>query len=74
VLSRGVYPVKLDNIEQLRVFAALTGIVLALAGIVLALLGSKDADMVSLLATGVGGFELFFCGQALSRRLRSNNG
>lgn len=74
MLSRGVHPVRFSNIEQLRIYAAITGIVLVLAWFALTFLHRGNPDLVAMLATGVVGFELFFFGQDLRLKWVRRNG
>lgn len=74
MLSRGVCPVNFTPVEQLRVLAATTGIVLALAAMVMLLQGSADFDMISMLAASIAGFEIFFFGQQLAQRRTRSRG
>ena len=74
MLSRGVYPVKLSNLDQLRVWAALTGLLLAVAYFAMVWLGMDNRDSLVMLTVSVAGFELFFLTQELSQRWRRRNG
>jgi hypothetical protein len=74
MLSRGVCPVNFTPVEQLRVLAAVTGIVLALAAIALGLSGSADFDMIASLAAAIAGFEVFFFGQQVAQRRNRSRG
>ncbi len=74
MLSRGVYPVKLSNLDQLRVWAALTGLLLAAAYFAMVWLGLENRDSLVMLTVSVAGFELFFLTQELSQRWRQRNG
>lgn len=61
-------------VEQLRVLASVTGLVLALAAIALGMSGSADFDMISMLAASIAGFEIFFFGQQLAQRRTRSRG
>lgn len=74
MLSRGVYPVKLSNLDQLRVWAALTGLLLAAAYFAMVWLGLESRDSLVMLTVSVAGFELFFLTQELSQAWRRRNG
>lgn len=74
MLSRGVYSVKLSNLDQLRVWAALTGLLLAAAYFAMVWLGLENRDSLVMLTVSVAGFELFFLTQELSQRWRRRNG
>ncbi len=74
MLSRGVYPVKLSNLDQLRVWAALTGLLLAAAYFAMVWLGLENRDSLVMLTVSVAGFELFFLTQELSQAWRQRNG
>lgn len=65
---------KYSNIDQLRIYAAVTGIVLVLAWFAMAWAQRGDPDLVAMLATGVAGFELFFFGQDMQKRWRRSRG
>lgn len=62
--------------EMVRVWAALTGVVLALWGLLSLCFGVGHSDLVPMLATGIGGFELFLFAQDkwLRRRAGGING
>ena len=74
MLSRGVYPVKFSNLDQVRIWACLTGVLLALAYFTMAWLGLDNRDSLAMLTVGVAGFELFFLTQELTQRWRRRNG
>ena len=74
MLSRGVYSVKLSNLDQLRVWAALTGLLLAAAYFAMVWLGLENRDSLVMLTVSVAGFELFFLTQELSQAWRQRNG
>jgi len=65
---------KFSDIEQLRIYAAITGIVLVLAAFAIVLSGHGNFDLVATLACGVTGFELFFAGQDLRRKWTRSRG
>ena len=73
MLSGGVYPVK-STFDLMRVWAALTGLVLAawfFAGLGL---GAKMNDTLPMLISGIGGFELVLFAQDLWLKRRRLNG
>ena len=63
MLSRGVRPLKLETLGLIRVWAALTGIVLAIVYFLLAYEGFAGSDTLPMIVAGIGGFELFLFGQ-----------
>ena len=74
MLSRGVHPVRLDNLARLRVWAMLTG--LFVAGWYFGEL-SQDAvpsRMLVMFASAIAGFELFLFGQDIWLRRKGNHG
>ena len=74
MLSRGVHPLKFSNLDQVRVFAALTGVLLAMAYFAMIWLDLSNRESLAMLTVGVAGFELFFLTQELSQRWRRRNG
>lgn len=64
MLSRGVYPVK-STFDLMRVWAALTGLVLATWYFGALYLGLKTTDTLPMLIAGIGGFELMLYAQDL---------
>ena len=75
MLSRGVRPLKqLSLLDLLRVWAAVTGLLLA-AGFFGALyLGIKASPMLPMLISAIGGFELFLFTQDMWLKWRRENG
>ncbi len=53
----------LTTFDIVRVWAALTGLVLAAIYFLVLLLGHQPNQMLSVLVAGIGGFELFLVGQ-----------
>ena len=54
---------KLSTFDMVRVWAALTGLVLAAVYFLVMLVGQEPSQMITLLVGGIGGFELFLVGQ-----------
>lgn len=54
---------KLSTFDMVRVWAALTGLVLAAVYFLVMILGREPSQMVTMLVAGIGGFELFLVGQ-----------
>ena len=73
MLSRGVYPVKLSLLDMLRVWAGITGVVLAL-GFFAALYLGVSAPMLPMLVASIGGFELFLFAQDTWLKRKNQNG
>ena len=57
--------------DMVRVWAALTGVVLALWGLLALFIGVGLSDLVPMLATGIAGFELFLFAQDIWLRRRA---
>lgn len=74
MLSRGVCSVKFSNLDQVRVFAALTGVLLAAVYFAMVWFDIGNREGLAMLTVGVTGFELFFLTQELSQRWRRRNG
>jgi hypothetical protein len=55
--------VKLSTFDMVRVWAALTGLVLAAVYFLVLMLGHEPSQVITLLVGGIGGFELFLVGQ-----------
>lgn len=53
----------LDTFDMVRVWAALTGLVLAAVYFLVLLLGHEPSQTLVMLVAGIGGFELFLFGQ-----------
>lgn len=53
----------LSTFDMVRVWAALTGLVLAAVYFLVMVLGHQPSQMISMLVAGIGGFELFLVGQ-----------
>lgn len=71
MLSRGVYPVKPTTFDLMRVWAAVTGLLLAVWFFADTYMGAKPSDLLPMLVAGIGGFELFLCIQdAVLKRQR----
>lgn len=73
MLSGGVYPVK-STFDLMRLWAMLTGLVLAAWYFGALYLGVKQTDTLPMLITAIGGFELFHYAQDLLIKRRQSNG
>ena len=73
MLSRGVRPLKLETFDMMRVWAAVTGLLLAVWFFAQLYMGGKPAEQLPMLVAAIGGFELFLYVQDLMRR-RARNG
>ena len=61
----------LSTFDMMRVWAAVTGLVLAVAYFAGLWLGNPANETLAMLVTGIGGFELFLFGQdRINRRRR----
>ena len=65
---------KLSLLDQMRVWAALTGLILALSYFAALYLGMTVAPVVPMLVTAIGGFELFLYAQDLWLKRKGENG
>ena len=72
MLSRGVRPLKLETFDMMRVWAALTGLLLAAWFFGQTYLGMIPSEHVPMLIAAIGGFELFLYAQDVMRRRRQN--
>lgn len=57
-----------ETFDLMRVWAALTGVVLAVCYFAMAYLGLKPSETLPMLVAGIGGFELFLFAQDMVRR------
>jgi len=73
VLSGGVYPVK-STFDLMRLWAMLTGLALAAWYFGGLYMGAKQTDMLPMLITAIGGFELFHVAQDLWLKRGRTNG
>lgn len=73
MLSGGVYPVK-STFDLMRVWAALTGLVLAGLYFALFFLGLKTAETLPMLIAGIGGFEMVLYAQDVWLKRRRHHG
>lgn len=69
----GVYPVK-STFDLMRVWAALTGLVLAAWYFVALYMGVKTGDTLPMLISGIGGFEMVLYGQDIWFKRNRQNG
>lgn len=53
----------LSTFDMVRVWAALTGLVLATVYFLVMALGHEPSQTITMLVAGIGGFELFLVGQ-----------
>ena len=74
MLSGGVRAVKLSLLDQMRVWAALTGLILALSYFAAIYLGMTVSAVLPMLVTAIGGFELFLYAQDLWLKRKGENG
>lgn len=65
---------KLDTVKMMRVWAALTGLFLVALYFGMLSMGYLPSPMVAMLATAVGGFEIFFFGQDEWLKRRGKHG
>ncbi|HKX76892.1 MAG TPA: hypothetical protein VJM34_00020 [Novosphingobium sp.] len=65
---------QLSMIDQMRVWAALTGLVLTALFFGALYLSFEMKQTLPMLVTGIGGFELFLYAQDLVRRRKARNG
>ena len=68
----GVKDVKDGTFEVMRVWAAVTGLVLALGYFAELYVGIKPTEALPMLIAGIGGFELMLYGQDILRRKRNH--
>ena len=74
MLTGGVCAVKLTMLDQMRVWAMLTGVALALYFFAKLSHGVETSTMVPLLVTAIGGFEIFLFGQDMWLRRKGRHG
>jgi hypothetical protein len=75
VLSRGVRSLKqLSLLDLLRVWAAITGLLLAVWFFGALYLGMKTSPLLPLLISAIGGFELFLFSQDIWLKRRGSRG
>lgn len=67
MLSRGVRPLNRETFDVMRVWAALTGVVLAASYFAALYLGFAPSETIPMLVSGIGGFELFLFTQDMMR-------
>ena len=65
---------KLSMLDQLRVWAAVTGLVLVLWFFVSLYIGIKSSPTLPMLVSAIGGFELFLYAQDLWLKRKGTNG
>ncbi len=74
MLSGGVRAVKLSMLDQMRVWAASTGVLLALWYFAALYFAMEVSPVLPMLVTAIGGFELFLFAQDLWLKRRGENG
>jgi zinc transporter ZupT len=75
VLSRGVRPLsQLSLLDSLRVWAAVTGLLLVIGFFAAPYLGVVASPMLPMLVAAIGGFELFLFAQDVWLKRRANRG
>lgn len=72
MLSRGVRPLNRSTFDLMRVWAAITGLVLSAWFFLKLWLGAPTSEIVPMLVAAIGGFELFLYAQDVMRRRRQN--
>lgn len=65
---------KLNTVEMIRIWAALTGLFLIALYFGVLSFGEQPSPMIAMLATAVGGFEIFFFGQDQWLKRRGKHG
>ena len=65
---------KLSLLDQMRVWVALTGLILALSYFAAIYLGMTVSAVLPMLVTAIGGFELFLYAQDLWLKRKGENG
>lgn len=73
MLSRGVRSLKLETFDMMRVWASITGLLLAVWFFAQFYMGGKPSEQLPMLVAAIGGFELFLYVQDMMRR-RARNG
>ncbi|MCJ2177869.1 hypothetical protein [Novosphingobium album (ex Hu et al. 2023)] len=65
---------RLTTVEMIRVWAAMTGLFLVALYFGVLSTGSMPSPMIAMLATAIGGFEIFFFGQDQWLKRRGKHG
>jgi hypothetical protein len=65
---------KFNTVEMIRIWATLTGLFLIGLYFVVLWLGIAPSPMIAMLATAIGGFEIFFFGQDQWLKRRGKHG
>lgn len=65
---------KFNTVEMIRIWATLTGLFLIGLYFVVLWLGIVPSPMIAMLATAIGGFEIFFFGQDQWLKRRGKHG
>lgn len=72
--SRGVRPLNLGTLHYIRVWAALTGVLLTAAFFVGLYFGQQASPTLAMLVSAIGGFELFLFTQDMWLKRRRRHG
>ena len=65
---------KFNSVEMIRIWATLTGLFLIALYFAVLWLGIAPSPMIAMLATAIGGFEIFFFGQDQWLKRRGKHG
>jgi hypothetical protein len=65
---------KVNTVDMIRIWASLTGLFLIGLYFVVIWLGIAPSPMIAMLATAIGGFEIFFFGQDQWLKRRGKHG
>jgi Uncharacterized protein conserved in bacteria len=65
---------KLNTVEMIRIWAALTGLFLVALYFGVLYAGMEPSPTIAMLATAIGGFEIFFFGQDQWLKRRGKHG
>ncbi|MFS0849405.1 hypothetical protein AB3M93_08050 [Novosphingobium panipatense] len=65
---------KFNTVEMIRIWATLTGLFLVTLYFAVLWLGIVPSPMIAMLATAIGGFEIFFFGQDQWLKRRGKHG
>lgn len=74
MFSRGVRPLNLGTLHYIRVWAALTGVLLTIAFFIGLLFGHQPSPTLAMLVSAIGGFELFLFTQDIWLKRRRRHG
>lgn len=65
---------KFNTVDMIRIWASLTGLFLAGLYFMVLWAGMEPSPMIAMLATAIGGFEIFFFGQDQWLKRRGKHG